>query len=112
MLARKSLSTMTRLRVFEKEGGLCHLCGFKIQTGQKWEVEHRIPLALGGADDESNWSPAHVDCHKEKTREDVASIAKAKRQKAKHIGIKARSSFPCSRDSKWKRKMNGEVVLR
>jgi 5-methylcytosine-specific restriction protein A len=39
-------------------------------------------------------------------------IAKAKRVVDKHRGIRKMSRFPGSRDSKFKKKMDGSVVLR
>ena len=112
MTERRSISPMKRLRVFESASGLCHLCGQKIQAGQKWDVEHVRPLGLDGADDESNMAPAHKGCHAPKTAEDVAAIARAKRRKAKHLGIRKRSRFPGSRDSKFKAKVGGGWELR
>jgi 5-methylcytosine-specific restriction enzyme A len=104
---------MRRLKLFEASGGLCYLCGCKIQPAQKWDVEHPIPLALGGADDESNMAPAHKACHAPKTAIDVARIAKAKRMKIKHMGgSSSRNPLPCGRSSKWRKKISGEVVLR
>jgi len=43
--------------------GCCHLCGRKGAT----QVDHVVPLAEGGADDESNLAPIHDDCHAQKT---------------------------------------------
>ncbi len=94
MTSRRSLSPMQRLKVFETASGRCHLCEQRIQVGQKWDVEHVRPLALGGADDESNMKPAHRACHAVKTKEDVAANARAKRRKAKLYGGKGRSSWP------------------
>lgn len=107
-MSRRSLSPTKRLALFEKAGGRCHICEQRIQTGERWEVEHRIPFAMGGADDETNLSPAHVACHATKTAVDVPDIARAKRRKAKHIGIKKRSQW----QSKWRKKLDGTVVLR
>ncbi len=106
-MKRRSLSTSARLKVWEANEGRCHLCGLQIRDG-KWEVEHRIPIALGGADEGANMAPAHVDCHAGKTRQDVAAIARAKRRKARFVGAK-QSKWP---KSKWKRKVSGETVLR
>jgi len=94
MTTRRSLSPLQRLKVFEAAKGVCHLCQQRIQVGQKWDVEHVRPLALGGADDETNMRPAHKVCHAEKTKADAASWSKAKRMKAKHIGIKKRRGWP------------------
>lgn len=94
MTSRRSLSPMRRLAIFEAARGICHLCGLRIQAPpDKWEVEHVRPIGLLGEDAEANMAPAHVDCHAVKTKADVASIAKAKRSKARHLGIKKPSTF-------------------
>ena len=93
MTSRRSLSPLQRLKVFEAAGGVCHLCELRIQVGQPWDVEHVRPLALLGDDDQSNMRPAHKDCHATKTKADAASWSKAKRMKAKHLGIKKPGGF-------------------
>jgi 5-methylcytosine-specific restriction endonuclease McrA len=93
MTARRSLSPMQRLKVFEAASGRCHLCEQRIQVGQPWDVEHVRPLALGGDDDAANMRPAHKSCHATKTKADAASWSKAKRIKAKLLGIKKPSTF-------------------
>lgn len=110
---RRSLSPMKRLRVFEAAAGVCWICEQRIQAGQKWEVEHKRALALGGADDASNMAPAHVVCHSEKTKTDNASWTKAKRTKARFLGIpKTRNPMPGSKASRWRKPFNGPAVLR
>lgn len=94
MTERRSLSPKLRLVLFERAGGRCHICGRPIRVGEAWDMEHIVPLGLGGADNPSNLGPAHKACHAPKTAEDVAAIARAKRRKAKHLGIKQRSTFP------------------
>lgn len=106
MTRRRSWTPLRRLAVFEAHGGRCHLCGCKVQVGERWELEHRIPLALGGPDDETNVAPAHKACHARKTVVDAGNHAKAERVRAKHFGAAQR------RPSKWKRKVSGEVVSR
>jgi 5-methylcytosine-specific restriction endonuclease McrA len=64
----------------------CGLCGLPIAPGEAFEVDHRVPLGLGGSEDDSNLEPLHIACHKTKTAADLRSIAKAKRIKAKHDG--------------------------
>lgn len=91
--ARKSISRTVRARVFDKANGACHLCGGKITASDKWDVDHVLPLALGGADDESNFAPAHKRCHIDKTADDVGRIRKADRQRAVFIGAKKPSKF-------------------
>jgi hypothetical protein len=69
--------------------------------------------AVGGGETAENLWPAHEACHAAKSRKDASEVAKGKRVAAKHYGIR-RSARPMagSRTSKWKRKMNGEVVER
>jgi 5-methylcytosine-specific restriction endonuclease McrA len=85
-MTRRSLSTTHRMRIFEISGGICHICNERIQVGQKWEVEHVRALALLGLDADDNMRPAHKTCHTHKTKDDRSRIAKAKRQRAKHLG--------------------------
>lgn len=110
---RKPMSATRRLRIFERAGGRCCLCDSRIKAGDTWTVEHIRALALGGEDTDANCGPAHEACRRLKDKDDLASIAKAKRIKAKHYGmIRPRRIMAGSRASKWKRKVSGEVVLR
>lgn len=76
-----------RLRVFEAAGGICHLSGRKIQTGEAWELEHKKALILGGEHRESNLAPALVAPHKEKTKAEMKVKSKIARTRKKDIGI-------------------------
>lgn len=113
---RRRLSGKARQRFLEEHGRRCHLCPGKIdETREKWEIEHVIPLALGGEDEPENWRPAHAKCHLAKTREDVAQIAKAKRVELRHRGSPQRKSsrpMPGSRASGWRKPMNGPAERR
>ena len=92
---RRAMSPTRRLRIWEAHSGVCCLCGGKIDgVREKWTVEHLRALGLGGADDDANCAPAHEDCRRVKDKADVKAIAKAKRSKAKHLGIKKQSTFP------------------
>lgn len=101
-----------RLRVFNSNGGVCYLSGRKIRPGEKWEMEHKLALSLGGQHRESNLAPALVAPHKIKTAKDRATKAKDDRVRKRHLGLRKPSKFACSRDSKWKKKISGEVVAR
>ena len=103
MNKRASVSRFRRLAMFRDKDGRCHVCGEIIEFGTGWELEHIIPLAMGGADDETNWAPAHVKCHKIKTSLDLEDLGRAKRREAKHLGAK-RSRNPIRG---W-RKFNGD----
>lgn len=106
--ARLSMSPTRRLRIFETARGLCILCEQRIRAGDTWTVEHIRALALGGEDVDSNCGPAHEACRRLKDKTDLASIAKSKRMKAKHYGIRKEPAFR----SKYRRKVSGETVLR
>lgn len=102
-----------RLRVFEAHGGVCAESGRKIQPGEAWDLDHRIALANGGENRESNLQPVLKDTHRKKTALDVKAKAKSARVRKKHTGIwQAKSKLPGSRDSEWKRKIDGTWVKR
>ncbi len=101
-----------RLRVFARHGGVCHLSGRRIGPSDAWDCDHVVALVNGGEHRESNLAPALRGKHREKTARDVAEKAKNDRVRKKHLGIRKPSSFACSRNSKFKKKINGEVVLR
>lgn len=88
---RKPLTPAQRLRVFEERGGICCVCDRKIMAGEPWIDEHGRALGLGGSNAASNRFVAHVACAAIKTNGpdgDLARIAKAKRIKRKHLGIR------------------------
>lgn len=111
---RRVLSPRERLAMFEKHRGICCLCEAKITVADKWIVEHIIALELGGGNEDANLGPAHAKCAKMKTREDHRIGAKLKRVRQKHLGIRdeKKRPMPGSRASKWKKKLDGTVVLR
>lgn len=113
-MTRRSWTPRRRLALFEAHRGICHLCGERIDgTREPWEVEHLIPIAMGGEDDEANCAPAHVACHKAKTATDKGQIAKANRVRAKHNGAhRPKAIIAGSKRTKWKRKISGETVRR
>lgn len=112
---RKRLSTRERVQLLERENATCHICHGEIKPGQAWDHSHEIPLELGGADDETNWRVAHRrPCHRDRTANiDLPTIAKAKRNYAKHRGaFVTRQPMRGGRHDFLKKKMNGTVVYR
>lgn len=75
-----------RARIFDREGGKCHLCGQPI-IGKKWALDHVKALINGGENREKNLKPIHIACHREKTAADVAEKARIAAKRRKHIGI-------------------------
>jgi 5-methylcytosine-specific restriction endonuclease McrA len=115
MTARRHLGLRERSAIFLRAFGCCHLCKQKIGLAERWDIEHVIPLEMGGDEGHmaENLQPAHVGCHRVKTSVDSWQIAKAKRRAAKHLGVKApRSIIPGSKASPFKRLLSGQTVRR
>jgi 5-methylcytosine-specific restriction protein A len=114
-MTRRTWTAKRKLALFEAHRGICHICGWPIDgTREAWDVEHVVPVALGGEDAEANCAPAHVRCHRQKTAGDVARIAKAERVRAKHNGAKParKAIIPGSKASGWKRTITGQTIRR
>jgi hypothetical protein len=84
------MTAKRRAQLIARDGPLCSCgCG---QPGV--EVEHTIPLALGGADELHNTTLMAVSCHQAKTKIDRRAIAKAnrlsKREQAHQEALQAR----------------------
>lgn len=94
----------------------CYFCGAKLrETGHEWD--HSIPLAIGGKHEAANIYCLCPDCHANKTRADVAVIAKSKRQggeKGQYARRKKNGPQLKSRgfDKSVKRKMNGKIEVK
>lgn len=114
---RPHLSDRERMRLFRLHGRKCHICRQPIDgLTQRWEVEHVIPrFMLGGAaaDTDENMQPAHVDCHRLKSKDDSADRARTIRRETRNAGgHRSKTPLPGGRRSRWKRKLDGTVVDR
>lgn len=117
MTRRRPLSPTARLAIFTEHRGVCDICGGIIDgVREPWDLDHRIPLALGGEDEPDNLRPVHAKCHRgagSKTSVDVARIAKAKRVERKHMGAaKPRQPVGGWAARQYKRRLDGTVVRR
>lgn len=102
-----------RIRTFIKVGGYCQCgCGQQIRVGDKWDCDHIVALINGGEHRESNLQLMLSEHHKGKTKDDVAVKAKSNRVRARHLGVRKRSTLPGGRDSPWRKKIDGTVVRR
>jgi 5-methylcytosine-specific restriction protein A len=111
---RKEFSTRTKALAFQRANGRCEGegCGARLTTG-KFHYDHRIPDGLTGSNDIANCAVLCTPCHREKTRGDVGTIAEAKRRHTRDIGARtSRQPLPGGKRSKWKKKLDGTVVLR
>jgi 5-methylcytosine-specific restriction protein A len=52
----------TRARILGRDAGMCYVCG-----GLASEIDHIVPVSLGGSDDESNLAAICSRCHRHKT---------------------------------------------
>lgn len=62
-----------RKRVLERDGWLCQVCGAMGWVEPATEVDHILPKALGGTDDEANLQAICKQCHAQKTAFEDAS---------------------------------------
>lgn len=109
---RGTISKRRKLLIWEREHGKCMVCAAKLRPGN-FIFEHVRPLGLGGEDTDDNIRLTCKGCASEKTKADMASINKAKRQKTAYLGLKkSKSPLPFGRGSKFKKKMDGTVVRR
>lgn len=105
-----------KARIAMSQDGICACgCGVKLgMAAEPIEFDHTQALINGGENRESNLRALRKGCHREKTREDVAQKSTGARKRNKHFGFEKQSKTPMpgSRNSKWKKKLNGEVVAR
>jgi 5-methylcytosine-specific restriction protein A len=117
---RTEFSRQTKRGAYERSEGLCEGLrpdGERCCANLKHKIhhfDHIIPDAIGGDNSLQNCQVLCVPCHDDKTRKiDMRIIAKAKRNYDKHRGIiKKPSTFACSRNSRFKKKIDGTVVER
>jgi len=51
------------LVVYERDRGVCGICSLQITAGQKWHVDHIVPLSKGGVHSYHNVQLAHAHCN-------------------------------------------------
>ena len=66
-----------RKAVLEAHAGLCAACLLVGLVTVATEVDHIVPKAKGGGDEESNLQPLCSDCHRKKSLADKGYKAKA-----------------------------------
>lgn len=115
MSKRQRLTKFEFASLFLEQAGRCACgCGERLEAG-KIDEEHSTPVALNGdAKPDALW---RRDCHRAKTRGDVARIAKAERQ-AGRTGQQARRKRNGPQiksrgfDNTLRKRMNGKVEPR
>lgn len=109
---RGQMTKASRLRIYLACNGRCS-CGVKVPM-KGTVIDHRIPLFMGGADDDSNLRFLCADCDKPKTAKDAADRGHVKRLLARSDGTRRpRQPIPSRGFDKTKtKKFSGEVVAR
>lgn len=91
-------------------------CGCETEfnpAADRWEADHDHLHTYDGSDDPPNTRPYLYRCHRAKSGEDKAFIAKGQRQSDRIYGVKRSSRpMPFGRNSPLKRKVNGQIVQR
>lgn len=108
---RRSLTRKQKADLFVKHEGKCWRCGLPIDpVKERWHVGHvGTPHALGG----EIVAPEHERCNMDDAREVKKITAKVDRIRANNLGVPKNSRpFPGSRRDKWKKRVDGTVVLR
>lgn len=86
---RKAMTKTRRERVIARFNGKCASPG--CSRVDSLEIDHTIPLELGGADEDHNLRPLCTYHHKLKTKLDVAMISKARRNRKREAGEKRKT---------------------
>jgi 5-methylcytosine-specific restriction endonuclease McrA len=109
---RKAMTKARRLRLYLACNGRC-VCGVKVPMAGT-VIDHRIPLWMGGADDDANLRFLCPACDKPKTAKDKGDIGKVKRLIAREDGTRRpRKAIQSKGFDKTKtRRFDGSVVTR
>lgn len=87
MSKRKEFSRKVRREAIERAAGRCEnkACGATLKPGEA-EVDHILPLEMGGESVIANAQVLCRPCHKTKTAKDVRNIRKSDRARDKATG--------------------------
>lgn len=101
-------------RILERQGWRCAHFGTRFTALDKPQFDHITPLEAGGENRETNLQALCSAAHAVKTKAEAGERKLVRRKRAKHLGFKARSRTPIpgSRDTPWKRRMDGTVERR
>lgn len=113
-MSRKEFSKKVKLAAWMRCKGICECgCGVKIIPGDGPEYDHDDEDFFGGEPTLENCKVLRKRCHDAKTKKRRPSIDKARRGFEKQINARQSSQpMPCGRKSRFKKKMNGQVVER
>jgi 5-methylcytosine-specific restriction protein A len=102
------------LRLYSKQDGKCACgCGMVMNLERdEIDCDHKVALIDGGANVEQNLQLLLRDHHKRKTVAEAIARGRERRHKAKAFRHLDKPGFQTNRTGKFRKRMNGEVVLR
>jgi 5-methylcytosine-specific restriction endonuclease McrA len=102
------------LRLYERQNGLCACgCGTWMDLNvDQIDCDHTVPLKDGGENRESNLQALLRRHHITKTNAENTARAAAERHKAKAFRHERAPAFSTNRNGKFKKRMDGVLVLR
>lgn len=93
---RRRRSDQARRAIWLRFNKTCQMC-FQPTDERGYDLDHRIPLEIGGDDSDENLRPLCRPCHRLKTKGDVADIGKARRREDRHTGTHTAKGLLISR---------------
>jgi RNA-directed DNA polymerase len=78
-LGRHPELPQTEARLLKRQNGRCRWCGLLFTSEDVLEIDHIVPLVLGGKDTLTNKQLLHGHCHDAKTTTDGSRVAKGTR---------------------------------
>lgn len=70
------VEVINRAAVWERDGGVCHICGQQCEPGN-WHMDHIHPIARGGAHVMANVAVSHPRCNRRKFTKLVSELQEA-----------------------------------
>lgn len=58
-----SIKLSLRRKIYDRDNGMCYLCGMEIKFFSQATVDHVIPKSKGGTNDKSNLKITHSSCN-------------------------------------------------
>ena len=110
-MTRRYLTGCEKADMLIRQGGRCAICAEDLTDPVEWD--HSTPHAF--RPERKPDQAVHRRCHRAKTKRDIAGIAKARRlHRTFVLGVKPTRRKIASRgfDTRWRRRMNGEIERR
>jgi 5-methylcytosine-specific restriction endonuclease McrA len=99
MTKRKNLNLINRLNIAFKQEYKCFICQNLLKP-RLFQIDHKIPLCLGGSNDSENLQALCLNCHAEKTFDDVSKYHTTKVKVNKYWASVFRGPFKITSKSK------------